>query len=85
MSGLDIFAYIVLVVLALSTVAVICIMGWLPGHIARDRGHPWAREGRRFSQVLATFKEYPPRQRAASFSVNQIVEQMQKSLSAPAK
>jgi len=43
MSGLDIFAYIVLVVLVLSTVAVICIMGWLPGHIARDRGHPWAQ------------------------------------------
>jgi hypothetical protein len=43
MSGLDVFAYIVLVVLVLSTVAVICIVGWLPGHIARDRGHPWAR------------------------------------------
>ncbi len=32
-------------------------------------------------KFLATFKEFPPSQRAASFSVDQIVEQMQKSLS----
>jgi len=31
-------------------------------------------------KFLATFKEYPPSQRAASFSIDQIVEQMQKSL-----
>ena len=43
MAVLDIFAWIVLVVLAASTIGVICIMGWLPGHIARDRGHPWAQ------------------------------------------
>jgi Protein of unknown function (DUF3302) len=43
MSGLDIFAWIVLIVLALSTIGVICIMGWLPGHIARTREHPWAQ------------------------------------------
>jgi hypothetical protein len=41
-SGLDIFAWIVLVVLALSTIAVLCIMGWLPGHVATLRGHPAA-------------------------------------------
>jgi len=43
MSGLDIFAWIVLVVLVVSTVAVLCIMGWLPGHIARSRNHPYAQ------------------------------------------
>ena len=31
-------------------------------------------------KFLATFKEYPPSQRAASFSIDQIVEKMQKSL-----
>jgi hypothetical protein len=43
MSGLDLFAWIVLVVLAASTIAVVCIMGALPGQIARSRGHPWAQ------------------------------------------
>ncbi|MEP9375964.1 DUF3302 domain-containing protein [Aquabacter sp. CN5-332] len=42
MSRLDIFAWIVLAVLAISTVGVILILGWLPGHIARKRGHPQA-------------------------------------------
>ena len=42
MSGLDIFAWIVLIVLVASAVAVFCIVGWLPGHIAKTRGHPWA-------------------------------------------
>jgi arylsulfatase A-like enzyme len=31
-------------------------------------------------KFLSTFKEFPPRQRAASFSVDQIVEKMQRSL-----
>jgi hypothetical protein len=31
-------------------------------------------------KFLATFKEFPPRQRPASFSVDQIVEKMQQSL-----
>ncbi|MGH6830788.1 MAG: hypothetical protein ACREDG_06505 [Methylocella sp.] len=35
------------------------------------------------AKFLATFKEYPPRQRAASFSVDQIIEKMQRSLSTP--
>jgi hypothetical protein len=39
--GLDIFAWIVLVVLAASAVGVFCIAGWLPGHIAKTRGHPF--------------------------------------------
>jgi len=43
MSALDIFAWIVLTVLAVSTLGVICIAGWLPGHIAHERGHPWAQ------------------------------------------
>jgi arylsulfatase A-like enzyme len=33
-------------------------------------------------KFLATFKEFPPAQRAASFSVDQIIEKMQKSLEA---
>jgi hypothetical protein len=43
MSGLDIFAWIVLVILVASAVAVFCIAGWLPGHIAKIRGHPQAQ------------------------------------------
>jgi hypothetical protein len=42
MSGLDIFAWIVLVILAASAIGVFCIAGSLPGHIAKTRGHPWA-------------------------------------------
>jgi arylsulfatase len=29
-------------------------------------------------EVIATFKEFPPRQRPSSFSVDQIMEQLQK-------
>ena len=43
MSGLDIFAIIVLAVIVLSTIAIVCIAGALPGMIARSRGHPWAQ------------------------------------------
>jgi hypothetical protein len=39
---IDIFAWIVLVILAVSAVAMVCIAGSLPGHIARGRNHPWA-------------------------------------------
>jgi hypothetical protein len=42
MSGLDIFAWIVLIILAASSIAVVCIAGALPGRIARGRGHPYA-------------------------------------------
>jgi uncharacterized BrkB/YihY/UPF0761 family membrane protein len=42
MSALDIFAWIVLVILVCSTVFVVVIMAMLPGMIARSRHHPWA-------------------------------------------
>lgn len=35
MTGLDIFAWIVLIILGASAIAVFCIAGWLPGHIAK--------------------------------------------------
>jgi prepilin signal peptidase PulO-like enzyme (type II secretory pathway) len=43
MSGYDVFAWIVLVILLASAIGVICIVGWLPGHIAKSRGHPHAQ------------------------------------------
>jgi Kef-type K+ transport system membrane component KefB len=42
MTGLDIFAWIVLIVLLVSTVFVVIFMAMLPGIIARKRNHPWA-------------------------------------------
>lgn len=41
MSGYDIFAWIVLIILLAVIVLVIWLMGSLPGHVARRRGHPW--------------------------------------------
>jgi len=41
MSVYDIFAWIVLVILLAVIVLVFWLMGSLPGHIARRRGHPW--------------------------------------------
>jgi len=41
-SGYDIFAWIVLVILIATLAFVFCLLGWLPGHIARSRQHPWA-------------------------------------------
>jgi hypothetical protein len=41
MTGYDIFAWIVLVILVVTLVVVFCLLGWLPGHIARSRNHPW--------------------------------------------
>lgn len=43
MSGLDLFAWIVLIVLAASTIFVIVFMAMLPGMIASKRNHPWAQ------------------------------------------
>lgn len=43
MSFLDIFAWIVLLILLASALAMFFIAGSLPGHIARGRGHPWAQ------------------------------------------
>jgi hypothetical protein len=43
MSFIDIFAWIVLVVLVVTVIAVFLALGVMPGHIARKRGHPWAQ------------------------------------------
>ncbi|MDX3808738.1 DUF3302 domain-containing protein [Bosea thiooxidans] len=42
MSMLDLFAWLVLIVLLFSTIAVVVMVAMLPGMIARRRGHPWA-------------------------------------------
>ena len=55
MSGLDIFAWIVLIVLAASTIAVIAIAGALPGMTAHSRGHPWAQAVTVAGRVLLLF------------------------------
>lgn len=43
MSGLDIFAVIVLVVAVASGIAILLILGMAPGYVARRRNHPWAQ------------------------------------------
>lgn len=43
MSALDFFAWVVLIVLVLSTVAVVVFLAMLPGRIAKERKHPWAQ------------------------------------------
>jgi len=43
MSLIDLFAWIVLIVLLATVVAVFVALGMMPGHIARKRGHPWAQ------------------------------------------
>jgi hypothetical protein len=40
---IDVFAWIVLFVLVASAIAIFFIAGSLPGHIAKERGHPWAQ------------------------------------------
>ena len=40
MSALDVFAWIVLLILVVSGLAMVFIAGSLPGHIARTRHHP---------------------------------------------
>lgn len=42
MSFIDIFAWVVLLVLIATVVAVFVTLGMMPGHIARKRNHPWA-------------------------------------------
>ena len=42
MAFIDVFAWIVLLVLIALTVAVFVRFGMMPGRIARRRGHPWA-------------------------------------------
>ena len=41
MAFIDIFAWIVLLVLVATAVAVFVALGMMPGRIARKRGHPW--------------------------------------------
>jgi hypothetical protein len=43
MSFLDLFAWIVLLILFASGLAMFFIAGSLPGHIAKSRAHPWAQ------------------------------------------
>jgi uncharacterized membrane protein len=43
MSFIDIFAWIVLIILIGMLVAIVAALGMMPGHIARKRGHPWAQ------------------------------------------
>jgi len=43
MSFIDLFAWIVLVVLLATVAAVFIALGMMPGHIARKRRHPWAQ------------------------------------------
>jgi len=42
MSILDIFAFVVLITLAATGIAIFVALGILPGNVARKRGHPWA-------------------------------------------
>jgi Kef-type K+ transport system membrane component KefB len=43
MSWLDVFAWTVLIILLVSTVAVVVFLAMLPGMIAKKRNHPWAQ------------------------------------------
>lgn len=42
MTGLDVFALLVLIILALTAVGVWVLLGMTPGKIARQRNHPQA-------------------------------------------
>jgi hypothetical protein len=78
MSFLDLFAWIVLVVLVATLAAVVVALGVMPGRIARRRGHPWAQAvavgswatlvfGFVFWPVVLiwAYVDYPPRQETA--------------------
>ncbi len=41
MSGLDMFAWIVLIVLVVTALVVFLVLAMLPGKIAAERGHPY--------------------------------------------
>ena len=43
MPFIDVFAWVVFVLLIAIIVAVFVTLGMMPGHIARKRGHPWAQ------------------------------------------
>jgi prepilin signal peptidase PulO-like enzyme (type II secretory pathway) len=42
MNFIDIFSWVVLIILIGIVGAVFVALGMMPGHIARKRGHPWA-------------------------------------------
>ena len=39
---IDIFAWVVLIVLIVTLVGIFVALGMIPGHIAKKRNHPWA-------------------------------------------
>ena len=43
MSGLDLFAWVVMIVVIACVVAVVVYLAMLPGMIATKRNHPWAK------------------------------------------
>jgi len=43
MSPLDLFAWIVLLILAASAVFLFVLLGMAPGYFAKQRNHPWAQ------------------------------------------
>ena len=42
MSFIDIFSWVVLLVVIATAAGVFVALGMIPGHIARKRNHPWA-------------------------------------------
>ena len=40
-------------------VTVVCIAGWLPGHIAKTRGHPWAEAVTGWVTLICGFALWP--------------------------
>ncbi len=42
MAFIDLFAWLVLIVLALTAIAIFVAVGMAPGYFAKKRGHPWA-------------------------------------------
>ncbi len=57
MSGYDIFAWIVLIILIASAIGVFCIAGWLPGHIAKSPQSSMGAggDGRRLDHAVVRF------------------------------
>jgi hypothetical protein len=64
MSGYDIFAWIVLLILVASSIGVFCIAGWLPGHIAKSPGR-FHRRGRHLHRTSQTNPRGPARDPAS--------------------
>lgn len=58
MSFLDIFAWIVLLILVVSGVAMVFIAGSLPGHVARTRHHP-QEQAVRMAGWITLFLAFP--------------------------